>query len=174
MAESAFVGDLGGRGRNCESQLSGLSGDPGYLATNRDDGLVASRGHLKDPAVDPATGYGSTIRNGLGEPAGMAAPFAHFSSQRSIANGMVTPASGTDNNSGQKGARPVFVGDFGDRSRNCELQPRGLSKEPGLVTDREASGLVASRGNLGNLTRNLSVRDHLPRESVGFSLGSVL
>ena len=81
-----------------------------------------------------------------------AAPFAHFSSQRPVVNGMVTPASGTDNIPGQKWARPVDVGDFGDRGRNWELQPRGLGKEPGIVTDREASGLVASRGNLENLT----------------------
>ena len=69
MAESAFVGNLGDRSRNCEPQLSGLSGDPGYLATNRDDGLVASRGNSEDPAVDPATGCGSTILSGPGEPA---------------------------------------------------------------------------------------------------------
>ena len=85
----------------------------------------------------------------------MAAPFAHFSSRRPIANGMATPvlkSKGTGNNPGQQGARPVFVGNFGDCHWNCELRPRGLGKEPGLATDREASGLVASRGNLENLT----------------------
>ena len=148
MAESAFVGDFGARGRNCELQPRGLR-EPG---THRDDD--ASRGPSEDPAVDPASvlSCSSTILSDPGEPAEMAAPFAHFSSQRPVVNGMVTPASGTDNNPGQQGARPVDVGDFGPRDRKCELQPRGLSKEPGIVTDREASGLVASRGNLENLT----------------------
>ena len=152
MAESVFVGDFGSRDRNCELQPRGLR-EPG---TNRDDGLFASRGPSEDPAVDPASvlSCSSNVLSAPGKPAGVAAPFANFSSQHPVVNGMVTPASGTDNNPGQQGARPVDVGDFGPRDRKCELQPHGIGKEPGIVTGREASGLVASRGNLENLTSN--------------------
>ena len=152
MAESAFVGDLGERGRNCELQPRGLGKDPG-LVTNRDDGLFASRVNLENLTSgelvgtehtcvrggDSARGSlsdsasvlfcSSKVRSDPGEPARMAAPFAHFSSQRPMVNGMVTPvleSKGTGNNPGQQGARPVDVGDFGPRDRNCELQPRGL------------------------------------------------
>ena len=55
MAESALVGNLGERDRNCELQPRGLGKDPG-LVTNRDDGLVASRGNLRNPAADPSHG----------------------------------------------------------------------------------------------------------------------
>ena len=177
MAEPAFVGNLGERGRNCELQPRGLGKEPGIVTDREASGLVASRGNLENLASgelvgtehtcvrggdsargslsDSASVCSSKVRSDPGEPARMAAPFARFSSQHPMVNGMVTPvleSKGTGNNPGQQGARPFFVGDFGERDRNCELQPRGLSNEPGgLATDREASGLVAARGNLGNL-----------------------
>ena len=85
MAESAFVGDFGARDRNCELQPRGLR-EPG---TNRDDGLFASRGPSEDSAVDPASvlSCSSNVLSAPGEPAGMAAPFANFSSQHPVIMG---------------------------------------------------------------------------------------